>query len=467
MGGAPRSGKASSSSSTLQFLGGVGTVTGSKALLRIGGKNILVDCGLFQGYKHLRLKNRKPLPIRPTEIDAVILTHAHIDHTGYVPVLVKNGFRGRVYCSPPTADLLGVLLPDAGYLQEEEARFANKEGFSKHHPALPLFSRKDAEDALRQLQPVPFGKVLTVQGLKVEFLRVGHILGAAMVRLTAPNGTSLVFSGDLGRPEDPLMPAPGPLPRADILILESTYGHRDHPATDASRMLADVVNRTIRRGGTLVIPSFTVGRAQTLLYLLHELKRSREIPDVPVFLNSPMAVAANRVFLRHAAELRIGEAGRRKIGKVATAVATAEASKELNRNMEPKIIIAGNGMATGGRVIHHLKTFLPGKQNTVLLVGYQAGGTRGASLVQGAREVKIHREMVPVRAKVVQIEALSAHADRGEILSWLQSAETPPRRIFINHGEPDAADSLRRSIEAAFPSTVVVPDMYEEFSLEK
>jgi metallo-beta-lactamase family protein len=450
----------------LQFLGATGTVTGSKYLVRHGDRKILVDCGLFQGYKQLRLRNWAGLPVAPQEIDAVVLTHAHIDHSGYLPLLVKQGFRGRIYCSAPTLDLCRILLPDSGGLQEEEADYANRHHISKHTPALPLYTREDAVRCLRSFEPVRWHASFSpVAGLAASLSHAGHMPGASVVRL-ADGKRSLVFSGDLGRPNDLVLQAPEPLPEADYLVCESTYGDRLHAQVDVLEQLAEVINRTSARAGTLVIPAFAVGRAQTLLHCIDVLKKHKRIHHLPVYLNSPMAADALRVYQKHPRELRLDAGQLQDLGTAAEIVRTPEESRELNARKGPMVIIAGSGMATGGRVVHHLKQFAPDKRNTILLAGYQAGGTRGASLLAGAPTVRIHGQDVPVRAEVAMIDALSAHADAGQIEDWLRTAPRPPRQTFITHGEPDAADALRQRIERHLRWEARVPEYLETVALD-
>ncbi len=450
---------------SIQFLGATGTVTGSKYLVEHGARRILVDCGLFQGYKQLRLKNWAPFPCDPASLDCVILTHAHIDHSGYLPLLVRNGFSGMVYCAEATRDLCGILLPDSGHLQEEEANYANRRGFSKHSPALPLYTREDAEHCLGQFQPLAFGKALDLgSGLTLRLLPSGHILGSAFVALDTPH-SSLLFSGDLGRPHDLVMSAPAQIERADYLVVESTYGNRRHDPADPLLQLAEIINRTAARGGVVLIPSFAVGRAQTLLHCIALLKARRAIPDHPVYLNSPMAVDATRVFREHPGEHRLNAAQCAALSRVAHIVNSAEESKALNRRHGPMIIIAASGMATGGRVVHHLKAFAPDPRNTILFTGFQAGGTRGASMVQGAELIKIHGEYIPVRAEVCMLENLSAHADAGEILGWLKGFARPPHKTFITHGEPEAADALRHRIEEELHWACAIPEYLQREKL--
>ena len=450
----------------ISFLGATGTVTGSKYLLRLDGKHVLVDCGLFQGYKQLRLRNWRPLPIAPREIDAVVITHAHLDHSGYLPLLVKNGFRGPVYCSEATRDLCTVLLPDSGHLQEEEANYANRRGFSKHKPALPLYTVADAERALEHLVPVEFRRKTALPGGgNFELLPAGHLLGAAMLRLTQ-NGRSILFTGDLGRPHDPIMVPPDIVTQADFLVVESTYGDRRHDTRDPKLQLAEVINRTVARGGVVVVPAFAVGRAQLLLHLIDALKRAGAIPDVPVYLNSPMAVDATRLYRKYASEHRLTPAECDGLHSVAKIVNSVDESKRLNELRSPAVIVSASGMATGGRVVHHLKAFAPDVRNTILFTGFQAGGTRGAAMLAGAESIKIHGQYVPVRAEVVAMDNMSAHADGAEILAWLGHFQAPPWRTFVTHGEPTAADSLRRLIEEQLHWTVEVPEFLQSLELD-
>tara|TARA_R110000782_G_scaffold217240_1_gene304729 strand:+ start:1783 stop:3147 length:1365 start_codon:yes stop_codon:yes gene_type:complete len=450
----------------IQFLGGVGTVTGSKYLVDTGEARILVDCGLFQGYKQLRLRNWKPLPIDPASIDAVVLTHAHIDHSGYLPMLVKQGFKGPIHCTDATFDLCGILLPDSAHLQEREAERSNRYGYTRHKPALPLYDQADAEKALSQFVTSDFDKPVRVtKDVSATFRIAGHILGAAIVELQATTAR-IVFSGDLGRPSDPIMYPPVRIPQADFLLLESTYGNRRHGERDAQDALADIINRTAKRGGTVLIPSFAVGRAQTLLYHIHQLKAAARIPDIPVYLDSPMAIDASELFCKHASGHKLSKDQCRAACRVATYVHDSEKSKALDHDPMPKIIIAASGMATGGRVLHHLKFYAPDARNTVLFAGFQAGGTRGAAMVAGADRIKIHGEYHDVRAEIANLHMLSAHADADEIMDWLGGFESPPKQTFIVHGEPDAADALRHRIEEELGWSVVVPEQVETWNLD-
>ena len=451
----------------LTFLGATGTVTGSKYLLKSGTKRILIDCGLFQGLKQLRLKNWAKLPINPREIDAVVLTHAHIDHSGYLPLLVRQGFKGRVYCTEATRDLCEILLPDSAHLQEEEAEYANRRGFSKHHPALPLYTRDDALKALELLTAVDYEQdVYLDDDLTLRFSPNGHILGSAFVRIHNKK-TSVLFSGDMGRPNDILMNPPVQIKQTDYLLIESTYGNRRHAPDDPKIKLAAIINKTVKRKGVVLIPVFAVGRAQELLYYIHLLKTSGAISqDIPVYLNSPMAVDATEIFMHHRGEHRLNPEQCRALSKTAHMVNSVEQSKQLNELRGPMIILSASGMASGGRVVHHLKAFAPKPNNTILFVGFQAAGTRGAAMIDGAESIKIHGEYVPVHADVEFVSNLSAHADYAEILDWLGGFESAPKKTFIVHGEPVAADAMRLHIEEKLKWRVVVPEYLETVKLD-
>lgn len=449
----------------LQFLGATGTVTGSKYLLRHGGSTLLVDCGLFQGYKQLRLRNWDPMPIPAEAIDAIVLTHAHIDHSGYLPLLARQGFRGRVYCSEATRDLCRILLPDSGYLQEEEADYANRHGFSKHKPALPLYTREDAERCLKLFSPRPFAEAFeAVPGLTARLEPSGHMLGSAFVHVS-DGQRSVLFSGDIGRPNDPVLRPPVQVTGADYLLVESTYGDRRHEASDAMEKLATVINQTAARGGVVVIPAFAVGRAQSLMYCIYLLKQQGRIHNLPVYLDSPMATDATRLYHTHRSEHRLSPEECEGMCHAATIVNKAEDSMALSARRGPMVIISASGMATGGRVVHHLKAFAPDRRNAILFAGYQAGGTRGAAILSGAPTVRIHGEDVPIRAEVASLDNLSAHADADEILAWLRGFKQAPRRTFVTHGEPAAADALRARIEHELGWPVTVPDYLQTVEL--
>jgi metallo-beta-lactamase family protein len=450
----------------LSFWGAVGTVTGSKFLLRHRKRRYLIDCGLFQGYKNLRLRNWSALPLPPERIDTVILTHAHLDHSGYLPLLCRDGFRGPVIATPATRDLCKYLLPDSGFIQEKDAAFANRYGFSRHHPARPLYTLEDAQACLKQFESLRFGKTRKLHdSAEVLFRRAGHILGAATVDILL-DGTRIVFSGDLGHAESATMPPPEIVEQADYLVIESTYGKRRRDRSDPEQALAEVVGRTVARGGTVIVPAFAVGRTQLLLHHLNRLIQSGRIPRVPVFLDSPLAINATEVFASHPDDHRLSMAEAESACALARYVRDPEESKQLDRDPMPKIIIAGSGMATGGRVLHHLKVYLADSRNTILFAGYQAGGTRGAAMLEGASEIKIHGQHWPVKAEIACLDMLSAHADAEEIIDWLRHFKKAPRKTFIVHGEPDAADALRQKIEQTLHWDCVLPEADHEYSLE-
>lgn len=449
----------------LQFLGATGTVTGSKYLLEDGNVRVLVDCGLFQGYKHLRKRNRAPFPLDPSSLDAVIITHAHLDHSGYLPLLVKNGFSGPIYATPPTVALAGLLLPDSGHIQEEDAAYANKKGFSRHSPALPLYTENDALASLSQFQEVPFHHDVPIgSGLQFRFRRAGHILGAAMVELRGGGGT-LAFTGDLGRPHDAVMQSPETGLDVDHLVCESTYGDRLHEHEDVGARMKAIISSTAERAGIVLIPSFAVGRAQSVLFTIHTLMERGEVPRIPVYLNSPMAVKTTDLYLRFPHDHRLGAAEIALMEHDIHLVRTVDESKELNHIEGPAVIVSASGMLTGGRVLHHLRFMAPDPRNTLVFVGYQAGGTRGRRILEGEDKVKLHGEWVPVRCKVEDIGGLSAHADGDEIVSWLGTFKRPPATTFLTHGEPDAAEALRVRIEHELGWSVEAPILEERVSL--
>lgn len=441
----------------LRFLGATGTVTGSKFLLETEQQKILIDCGLFQGYKQLRERNWQPLPVHPAEIDCVVLTHAHLDHSGYLPLLARNGFTGDVWCTTATRDLCRYLLPDSGFIHEKDAEFANRHGFSKHHPAKPLYTRADAERSLELFKPVDFNQPHSLfDRVQCTFSRAGHILGAASLQFIVDR-LSIVFSGDLGHAQSATMMPPDTIPPADYVIVESTYGDRQRIQSDPEPVLATVVNETIGRGGTVIIPAFAVGRTQSVLYHLHRLIQDGRIPPVPVYLDSPLAISATEVFNNHPNDHRLTAAEAEMACSLPEYVRDVERSKWLCQDLTPKIIIAGSGMATGGRVLHHLKVYAPDARNTILFTGYQAAGTRGAAMLQGAEKIKIHGKYWPVQAHVQQLDMLSAHADSDEIIHWLAGAERAPKQTLIVHGEQAAADSLRKHIQERLGWSCQVP----------
>lgn len=449
----------------LRFLGAAGTVTGSKFLVETERTRLLVDCGIYQGVKQLRLRNWKPPPFEPSELDAVVLSHAHLDHSGYLPALVRDGYRGPIHLTPPTRDLCRILLPDSGHIHEEDARYANRKKFSKHAPALPLYTEEDALRVFPQLSPVEFGDEVRIGDLVVRLSRAGHILGAASVSIS-DGRHQLLFSGDLGRRDDLLMPPPEPPGAPDWVVVESTYGDRSHAEVDPIEAVAEILARTAQRGGVLLIPSFAVGRAQTLLYCLHEIFARGFGPRVPVYLNSPMAGSVTDLYERHVDYHKLSAAECGAVCDVATFTKTVDESKALCERRGPLVIISASGMATGGRVLHHLKALAPDPGNTILLPGFQAPGTRGAALASGASSIKIHGAYVPVRAEVIQLDVFSAHADREDLLEWLVACERAPRRVFVAHGEPVASDALRLGIEEKLGYEAEVPEYLERFELE-
>ncbi|VTU44619.1 MBL fold metallo-hydrolase [Variovorax sp. RA8] len=441
----------------LDFLGAAGTVTGSKTLVTNEGKQLLVDCGLFQGYKNLRAMNWEPFPFEPTKLDAVVLTHAHLDHAGALPLLVKRGFRGPVFATPSTIDVCRVLLPDSARIQEEDAEYANRHKLSRHQPALPLYSEEDAQRALRRLEPLPLEQRGDVTGgMQLRLRQAGHILGASSVELTAGD-TTVLFSGDLGRPDDRIMRAPLPIARADHVVIESTYGDRLHDMQDVEAALGEVIRRTAARGGIVVVPAFAVGRAQALLYAIYRLKTRAAIPDLPIFLSSPMAIDLTEIYHRHRAEHRLSVEQCSGMCQVAKMTRTVDESRALNSLRYPAVIVSASGMATGGRVLHHLKALGPDRRNTIVFAGYQAGGTRGARLLAGERRLRIHGEDVTINAEVVSLPGMSAHADAEQLVQWLATAPQPPRGIYLNHGEPGPADALRQRIERELGWLATVP----------
>lgn len=442
----------------IQFLGATNTVTGSRYLLQAGEHRVLVDCGLFQGYKQLRLKNWAEPPFTPRTLDSVLLTHAHIDHTGYLPVLAQRGFHRHVYCTPGTRALSEVMLVDAAHLQVEEANFANRHHFSRHQPALPLYTVEDAHAAVRLMRPVGFDHRIDVaKGITACWRPNGHMLGSAMIEVVH-SGITITFSGDIGRPNDPLMRPPVAFESTDYLVLESTYGNRLHPAADPMAELRSVIDRTVVRGGTVLIPAFAVGRVQSILYYLYQLRKRGELADVPLFINSPMAIDATEIYREFAREHRLSEADYSAMCRLAKFVRTPEESKLLCQQKTPMIILSASGMATGGRVLHHLKEIAPDERNTILFAGFQSGGTRGAAMVDGADAIKIHGEYVPVRAEVVNLDSMSAHADYSELLDWLSHIKRAPKHVFITHGEPAAADAMRLKVTERFGWSCSVPE---------
>lgn len=447
------------------FWGAANTVTGSKYLLTTSKHKYLVDCGLFQGIKELRLRNWQEPLFAPEEIDAIILTHAHIDHSGYIPKLIKLGFSGPVYCSRGTYELVRILLPDSGHLQEEEARFANLKGYSKHNPALPLYTRKEAERALDFFHPIDFHKQTRISDdAHVTLSRAGHILGASCV-LFESSSRKIIFSGDVGRYNDLIMHPPEPLPDADYLVIESTYGNRDHENEDPSERLATIINDVVKKNSVLVIPAFAVGRAQHILHLVHELKKAKKIPNITTFLDSPMAIDATDLYCDFSKEHRLSTSACEQMCKTAKLTKTPEESRAILKAANPKIIISASGMAAGGRILHHLAEYVSDPKNVIAVVGYQAVGTRGRALLDGASDIKMFGELYEVKAKIEHVPSLSAHADRGELIRWLKESKTKGPVVFVTHGEPEAANAFADLIRETFTWDVKVPAVGDEFKL--
>jgi len=443
----------------ITFLGGAGTVTGSKYLVQHDGQSLLVDCGLFQGYKQLRLRNWTPLSIAPNQIQAVLLTHAHLDHSGYLPLLANEGFSGHVYASTGTRDLCRILLPDSGHIQEEDAEFANRHKLTRHAPALPLYTRQDALNALPLIKTVEFGKTFApVPGWKATLSPAGHILGASSILLEVA-GRRILFSGDLGRPDDLIMSPPADAPLADTVLIESTYGDRTHPHEDMLAELAPALQRVAKRGGVAVVPVFAVGRAQALLHAIHLLKIKGDLPSsLPIFLDSPMAVHTTHLFESHPGEHRLSRQDTHALTHSATMVNSTDESRALASRHGPMVILSASGMATGGRVLHHLAHYAGNHRNMIILTGFQAPGTRGGTLASGAKQVRIHGRDVDVHAEVVQLQSASAHADANQLLAWLRSMPGAPDQVYVVHGEAGPADVLRGRIERELGWRAQVPE---------
>lgn len=451
----------------ITFLGGAGTVTGSKSLIDLGDTRLLVDCGLFQGLKDLRLQNWSDPPFDPSAIDGVLLTHAHLDHAGWLPALVRHGYRGPVWCTTGTASLLRILLLDAAHIQEEDAEAANRLGYSKHTPALPLFDRRDAEAALGLVRPIRYGETFRpASEIEATFRRAGHIVGAARIELERA-GRRLIFSGDVGRAGEPLLLPPDPLGSADWIVVESTYGDRLHEPGDPLDRLERAIRPVLDRGGVVLAPCFAVGRAQTLLHLLARLRAEGRIPEVPVYLDSPMAIEATKIYCEHVEDHRLTHPECKALCALPKRLRTAAESRRLNRRRGPFIVLAGSGMATGGRILHHLEHRGGDANNAILLAGFQAAGTRGRALADGARELKMHGRIFPIRAEILNLSGLSGHADRQGLLDWLNTATAAPRHLFINHGEPAAAEALTQAVRARLGWEVSVVRAGQTVTLEE
>ncbi len=457
----------------ITFHGAAQTVTGSKYLLEAGNARVLIDCGMFQGIKKLRLRNWEPTPFDVDSLDAIVLTHAHLDHTGFLPRVVKQGFQGKVYCTPATAKLAELILLDSAKIQEYDAKYANKKGFSKHKPALPLYEGQDVERTVQQFQETPRGKwFAAADPIWMRFHDAGHLLGSNMIEVEIRDQTpplKILFSGDVGRYDGPLYHDPTPPPECDYLICESTYGDRDHPEVDLLDSLEKVVNRSVQRGGVMLLASFAVGRAQQLIYLLQVLKKENRIPDLPIYLDSPMACKATNIYKEHRedhdlSEGELDEAHPVLDGPRVHLCRTTDESKALNHLKGPAVIISSSGMMTGGRIVHHLKKRLPGRENTIVLGGYMAIGTRGRRIQEGAKTLRMHGTEIPVNAAVETVSGLSGHADRSDLLRWLQPL-AKPRRTFLTHGEPDSAEALANEIMSSRDWSVHVPDLGETHEL--
>lgn len=451
----------------LRFLGGTSTVTGSRYLLSDDNHRLLVDCGLYQGVKTLRRRNWAPFPVDPSTINAVVLTHAHIDHSGYLPALVKNGFKGKIYCTKATHELCNVLLPDAGYLQEEDAKYAFRKKFSKHESPEPLFTEKDAREALKHFESLHYHEMFEpVKGFEVSFTPAGHILGSSCVHVHhKASDRTVVFTGDVGRQNDIIMRPPEPLQHADVLVCESTYGDRLHGDSDPEAELADIITKTSGRGGITLMPAFAVGRAQMLLYVVHKLMEEGRIPEMPVYLNSPMAIKATEAFIKHHKEHKLDQTQCALIDDQTQYIRTVDEAIELDAMRYPCVIVSASGMASGGRVLHHLKTLLPNPRNSIVFAGFQAPGTRGDALVNGAQKVKIHGAYWPVKAEIHNLDSMSAHGDYNEILTWLEQGNLKPDKVYITHGEVVASDTMRKHISEKFGWDAEVPELFEEVDI--
>ena len=466
----------------ITFHGAAGTVTGSKYLLEAEGSRILIDCGMFQGLKRLRKLNWAGTPFKGPELDAVLLTHAHLDHTGYLPRVVREGYEGPIYCTPATAKLAEIIMLDSAKIQEHDAAYANKKGFSKHKPALPLYTGEDVKETITQFRTVPRNDMHQVTGpFWARFHDAGHLLGSNMIEIEArlSSGTKrILFSGDVGRYDGPLYHDPAPPPECDYLVCESTYGNRDHPDSDLTESLAEVVNRGIERGGVMLMASFAIGRAQQLIYLLQVLKCSGKIPDLPIYLDSPMSVNATKIYREHCEDHDLSEAqlcgvegscsvGDRPVlgGPSVHLCKSVDESKGLNHVEGPAIIISSSGMMTAGRIVHHLKRRLPDPKTTVILGGYMAVGTRGRRLQDGEPSIRMHGQDIAVNAAIEKVPGLSGHADRKDLLRWLEAIQTAPQKTFLTHGEPDSAAAFADTLRSQRGWDVEVPQMADSFEL--
>jgi metallo-beta-lactamase family protein len=458
-------------SQSIGFYGAAQTVTGSKHLLTLNGKQVLVDCGIFQGSRELKERNWQPFPFVPRDLDAVVVTHAHMDHIGMLPKLVKEGYQGPIYCTPATIGLSKISLPDSGRIQEEDARNANKYG-SRHNPALPLYTEQEAYTCLKRFVPVRYHDFQPLPGGGTfRYLPAGHILGSAFAEVYFDDGQRILMGGDLGRFDTPLIKDPTLVEFAEYLVVESTYGNRTHADENPAERLEEIIADAFQIGGAVLLPSFSIGRTQELLYYLRELQNAGRMPRIPIFIDSPMAISATRLYAdckeEHDEDMKIAiseDASPLEPSNL-TLVRDREQSKALNRQPGPLIIIAGSGMATGGRIVHHLKHRLGDPSTTVVFTGYQADGTLGRRILEGDPEVFIHRQPIHIRAKVTKLNSLSAHADGGEIMSWLGHFKTPPKKTFIVHGETDAQEVLRDRIRLELGWNVEIPSQGQQFEL--
>lgn len=456
---------------SIGFHGAAETVTGSKHLLNLNGKKILVDCGIFQGNRELKDRNWQPFHFEPTELDAVVVTHAHMDHIGMIPKLVKQGYKGPIYCTRATLGLSKISLPDSGRLQEEEARFANRHG-SRHEPALPLYTEQDAYACLKQFVPMPYWDFQPLPGGgNFRFMPAGHILGSGFAEIYFDNGERILMGGDLGRYNTPIIKDPTTVEYAEYLVVESTYGDRLHAQEDTVGRLEEILRDASKNGGAVLIPSFSIGRTQEVLFFLRQLQDQNRMPRMPIFIDSPMAVSATQLYAsskeEHDQDMKIAIEGDASPLEphLLTLIRDREQSKALNRQSGPMVIIAGSGMANGGRIVHHLKVRLNDPSTIVVFTGYQGQGTLGRRLIEGEPTVNIHHEEIHVRAQITKLNSLSAHADQGEIMSWLKGFKTAPKKTFIVHGEPPAQAALRDKIVAELGWEVVIPHMDQEFDL--
>lgn len=450
----------------IKFLGAAGTVTGSKFLLEIKEKKILIDCGLFQGLKYLREFNWTDFPIPASDVDCILLTHGHLDHIGYLPRLVKQGFNGKVYCTEPTADLAEIVLKDSAKIQEEDAENANMFGYTKHSPALPLYELKDVEKTLPMISPCPEDEYIeVVKGIRFRFKGNAHIPGAAFIELEA-NGQRLLFSGDLGRPGDPMLQTPEKPDKADYVIVESTYGDKNHPTDSTEEILLRIIHKSLQSHGPLIVPSFTVDRAQDFMYLIWKLKKENKIPDISVYLDSPMGIDVSKLFLKYPECLKIGTDVFAEVFKSTRMVTSIEETRHLAKNKHPKIIIAGSGMMNGGRILTYLENQLENPNATIIIPGFQAAGTRGRTISEGGSEVKIHGKYYKVKSTIEHIHTMSSHAGQDEIISWLSAIKSTPKKVFIVHGEPQSASALRLKIKDTLGWQCTIPQLMDSFNLD-